>query len=466
MSARVETLHAAGPARRETAAGWSSRTAFILAAAGSAVGLGNVWKFPYIAGEYGGGAFVLVYLACVALIGLPILVAEILVGRRGGASPIHGLRLLARSEGHRDGWQLIGWLGVLGAFLILSFYSVVAGWSLAYLGHAVGGGLAAASRTAEPAAAMEGLFSALLASPSLLLLCHTLMMAATVLVVSHGVRQGLERAVRWMVPGLFALLIGLVAWAGVATGHFGDALAFLFRPSFGALTGEAVLVALGHAFFTLSVGMTAMMAYGAALNRRTSIGAASVAIAGLDTLVALLAGLAIFPVVFANGLEPGSGPGLIFVTLPIAFSQIPGGLIAATLFFAFLAMAALTSTISLLEPAVQFLEGRGWGRRGAALATGAAVWLLGVGSLLSFNLWSGYTVMGRSFFELLDFVTANVLLPLGGLLVAVYAGRVLSRDAVCDELGLGDSPAFRLWRFMLRYVSPVGVAVVFAHNLL
>ena len=464
MSANMEALSVPNATRRpETEGGWSSRMAFILAAAGSAIGLGNLWKFPYIAGEYGGGAFVLVYLACVAIIGLPILVAEILLGRRGGDSPVRSFQALAVREGHSPSWRLIGWLGMGGALLILSFYSVVAGWSVAYLGYGLGGHFAADANTAST---MADLFAGLIASPAALIACHSVIMGATMVIVSRGIRGGLERAVRWLVPGLFVLLIALVVYAAMSTGQFGRAARFLFRPSFATLTWEGVLVAMGHAFFTLSAGMTVMMAYGSYLKRDVSIGRASVTIAGLDTLVAVLACLAIFPIVFANGLEPGSGQGLIFVTLPIAFSQMAGGEVVAVMFFALLAVAALSSTISILEPVVEHLERRdGWTRPKATLAVGALVWALGLGCALALNVAKGVTLFGMNFFDLLDFVTANIMLPLGGLLIAIYAGRVVSRESLAEELGIGNSPAFRAWRFLLRYVTPTCVALVLINNL-
>lgn len=468
MNTRVASLGAglATHPGNETA-GWSSRLGFILAAAGSAVGLGNVWKFPYIAGEYGGGAFVLVYLGCVAIIGLPILMAEVLIGRRGGSNPIHVFVGLSRREGHSNRWQAIGWLGIVCAFCILSFYSVVAGWSLSYLwfaasGHFSGG----AVESAQIAESMSSLFSGLLASPRELLVGHSAIMVATMVIVAKGVRGGVERAVRWMVPGIFVLLTLLVVYAASTSGQFARAATFMFRPDFSALTWEAVLVAMGHAFFTLSVGMTVMMAYGSYLKKDVSIGKASVAIAGLDTLVAMLAGLAIFPLVFANGLEAGAGPGLIFVTLPIAFSQLPWGGLVATLFFLFLAMAALSSTISILEPVVDYMtQRRGWSRRRGALAAGTAIWTLGLGSVLSFNLWAEFTAFDRNLFDLLDYLTANLMLPLGGLLTAVYAGWILSSDATRDESGIRRPQVFRIWRFLLRYVAPAGVGIVLVYNL-
>lgn len=448
--------------------GWSSTSAFVLAAAGSAVGLGNVWKFPYIAGEYGGGAFVLVYLVCVVVIGLPILMAEIALGRRGGHSPIHAFGRLSAQEGHSKHWRMIGWMGLVGTLLLLSFYSVVAGWSLSYLWYALSGQLfAIAADAVSPAEHMSNLFDGLLADPIELILGHSLIMALTIAVVGKGVRGGLERAVRGMVPGLLILLVGLVGYAAVATDQFAAAATFLFQPDFSALTGHAVLVALGHAFFSLSVGMTAMMAYGSYLDQKASVAGASVAIAGVDTVVALLAGLAIFPIVFAHGLAPGSGPGLLFVTLPIAFSEVSGGAIVAALFFLFLAMAALTSTISVLEPITEYLEQRF--HRSRAMATGMAgtmIWALGLGSVFSFNLTKEVQWFGLNFFDLLDFVTSHVLLPLGGLLIALYAGRILSKEALTSELNMGDGYLFKTWRILLRYVCPPSVGIILIYNLL
>lgn len=443
---------------------WSSRLAFVLAATGSAVGLGNIWKFPYITGQYGGGAFVLVYLLCVALVGIPILIAEVLIGRRGGKSPIGSMGGLAREAGVSGLWSGVGWLGVVTALLILSFYSVIAGWALAYIGYALTGEFTAAPSQAAPA--MEALHAGLLASPGLLLLWHTLFMALTVAIVARGVRQGLERAVRLLMPGLFVLLLGLVVYAALSTGAFGRALAFLFRPDLSRLSGEAVLVAVGHAFFTLSLGLGTMMAYGSYLPRQVSIARAAFSIAILDTLVALLAGLAIFPLVFAHGLAPGAGPGLIFVSLPIAFAQIPAGSAVGAVFFLFLLIAALTSSVSLLEPAVEYLcEERGRGRLAATLAVAVAAWLLGIGSALAFNRWAGFAVFGKGFFDLLDFLTANILLPVGGLLIALFAGWRLRRETLQQELAVG-ARGFALWRWSLRYLAPLGVAATLLYGLL
>ncbi|WPL18533.1 Na+-dependent transporters of the SNF family protein [Thiorhodovibrio winogradskyi] len=438
---------------------WSSRFAFILAASGSAVGLGNIWRFPYTAGEYGGGAFVLVYLLCVAVIGIPIMMAEVMLGRRGRQSPINTMRALAQAQQAPVIWQLVGWLGILSGFLILSFYSVVAGWTLAYVLRAGTGAFSSID-----AAGSAQVFSALIADPWQLFLWHSVFMIMVGLVVARGVTSGLEQAVRFLMPALFVLLILMVAYAA-QTGAFMQGLDYLFRPDFlefQGRAGEAILSAMGQAFFSLSLGMGAIMMYGSYLSSQASITQNIVIIAGMDTLVALLAGMAIFPIVLANGLAPGSGPGLIFETLPIAFGQMPGGQIFAVLFFVLLLFAAWTSAISLLEPLTAWLvENRGWQRPVAALMGTALIWLLGIACLLSLNLWSEIKLFGKGFFDLFDYATSNILLPVGGVLIAIFAGWVLNRQVAAEELTGGEHPGYHLWRFLIRYVSPVGVTIVF-----
>jgi NSS family neurotransmitter:Na+ symporter len=440
---------------------WSSRLAFVLAATGSAVGLGNIWRFPYTAGENGGGAFVLVYLLCVAAIGIPIMMAEIMLGRRGRQSPINTMRTLAEREGVTPLWQLLGWMGILSGFLILSFYSVIAGWTLAYVMRAAGGLFAGID-----ASGSEAVFSSLIGDAERLLAWHTVFMVLTVAVVARGVSGGLEKAVRVLMPALFVLLLVMVLYAAQA-GDFAGGVSYLFKPDFSELrdnAGEAILSAMGQAFFSLSLGMGAIMIYGSYLNSRDSIAQNTVIIALMDTLVAVLAGMAIFPIVFANGLEPGSGPGLIFQTLPIAFGQMPFGQFFGALFFVLLVFAAWTSAISLLEPMVAWLvENRGFSRVRAATLAGAAVWLLGIACLLSLNEWSGFTIFGMGILDLFDYVTANVLLPLGGVLIAVFAGWVLSRSASADELRLGSALLYKTWLILIRFVAPSAVILVLAH---
>jgi NSS family neurotransmitter:Na+ symporter len=442
---------------------WSTRLAFILAASGSAVGLGNIWRFPYTAGEYGGGAFVLIYLLCVACIGIPIMMAEVMIGRRGRQSPINTMRALAAQEGKSGAWSLLGWMGIVSGFLILSFYSVIAGWTLAYVFRAAGGAF-----TGIGADGSGALFNALVGDPERLLAWHTIFMVLTVLVVARGVASGLEQAVRWLMPALFVLLLVMVGYAAQA-GDLGAAASYLFAPDFeelGAHVGEAILSAMGQAFFSLSLGMGAIMIYGSYLKHDASIAQNIIIIAAMDTVVALLAGLAIFPIVFSHGLAPGSGPGLIFQTLPIAFGEMAGGAFFGALFFVLLVFAAWTSAISLLEPVVAWLvENRGFSRVRASALAGVTVWLLGIACLLSLNVWSSHTLFGKGVLDLFDYVTANVLLPLGGILIAVFAGWVLPRRASEDELGMGDGLGYRLWRFLVRYVAPFAVAVVLLNAL-
>jgi len=444
---------------------WSSRLAFILAATGSAVGLGNVWKFPYITGENGGGAFVLVYLLCVLMIGIPIMMAEVLLGRRGRQSPINTMRTLAHEESRHGFWQIVGWGGVVAGFLIISYYSVIAGWAIAYVFRA-----ASASFSDLTGEAAKELFGALVGDPERLLAWHTIFMVMTTVVVSRGVRSGLEQAVRFLMPTLFVLLLVLVGYA-TTTGKFMEGLEFLFVADFSALSQGAVLTAMGHAFFTLSLGMGAIMMYGSYLPKDASITQTSVTIALMDTVVALLAGMAIFPIVFASGLEPGAGPGLVFLTLPIAFGGMPGGVFFGTLFFVLLVFAAWTSAISLIEPAVAWLvENRSMQRVRAATIVGMVAWSLGILIIMSFSDWAfqfdfGGETKSNGLFDILDILTANFMLPLGGLAMALFAGWMMSRSSTLEELRLGDGMIYRFWYFLVRYVSPVGVLLVFMRGL-
>jgi len=437
---------------------WSSRWAFIMAATGSAVGLGNIWRFPYLTGEYGGGAFVLMYIGCVLLVGIPIMMSEVLLGRRGRQSPINTMVSLAEEEGLTSGWRYLGWMGVVAGFLILSFYSVVAGWTLEYIFQAGSGSFLTA--TDEE---IGEIFDNLLRNPGQLMAMHTLFMALTVIVVAMGVQSGLERAVKFLMPTLFILLLLMVGYA-MSTDGFEEGVYYLFYPDWSKLSGEGFLAALGQAFFSLSLGMGAIMVYGSYLPDDASIANTSVTIALADTLVAIMAGLAIFPLVFAYGLETGSGPGLIFVTLPIAFGQMPYGQIFGTGFFILLLFAAWTSSISLLEPAVAWLvENRGIARARSAAIAGLIAWVLGIGSVLSFNLWQDYRLFDKTYFEIMEYVTSNIMLPLGGLLIAVFTAWLMSRKAVIEELGLGEGLIFRTWLFVVRYVAPIGVVIIFLH---
>ncbi|MDQ2093934.1 sodium-dependent transporter [Rhodalgimonas zhirmunskyi] len=440
---------------------WGSRLTFIMAATGSAVGLGNIWKFPYMVGESGGAAFVLVYLLCIAAIGMPVLVAEWMLGRRGQKNPIDTMRGLARDNGRSPAWTLLGISAVLVGAVILSFYSVIGGWSLYYTVQAGAGRFAG-----QDADAIAGLFNQMLASPSLLLLAHTVFMLATVAIVARGLKGGIEASVRLLMPTLAALIVILLGYAAT-TGHFGAALSYMFAFNFNSISGDVVLAAMGQAFFTLSVGAGVMIAYGSYLGKDTNLLATARTVILFDTVFALAAGMIIFPIVFANGLETSEGPGLIFITLPLAFADMFGGTVIGLLFFVLLSFAALTSSISLLEPVAEFLTERSkMGRPRATIAAGVVIWALGIAALLSFNVWSApLPGVGLTVFDLLDKVTSQYMLPLNGLFAVIFVGWVLNRQSVLDELGLSGTTAL-LWSVLSRLIAPLGVAVVFVAGLL
>lgn len=432
----------------------------MLAAIGAAVGLGNIWKFPYMAGVNGGGPFVLVYLGCILAIGLPIMVAEVLLGRRGRRNPINSMLLLSEEETGGRWWQVVGWGGVITGILILSYYSVVAGWALDYAAGAALHGFHQGG-----IAAVEKAFEQLKASPLRQFFWHTVFMSVSCWVVAKGVKRGLERVLTYLMPLLFVLLLAMVAYAA-GNGAFGQAVHFLFQTRPDAFSAHMVLAAMGNAFFTLSLGMGAMMAYGAYLPEGISIGRSAVTVAIVDTVVAVLAGLVIFPVVFANGLRPDIGPGLLFKTLPAAFLRMPLGAVFALLFFILLVCAAWASSISLLEPAVAWLvERRGMRRPGAATIVGAIAWLLGIGTILSFNRWAMFRIFGRTIFQNLDYLTTVILLPVGGLLIALFAGWVMSKSSSADELAEGSLFGYRVWRFVVRFVAPLAILAIFIHQL-
>lgn len=434
---------------------WSSRLAFILAATGSAVGLGNIWRFPYMTSDNGGGAFVLVYLLCIVAVGLPILMAEILIGRRGRMSPINTLEKLTSESGAKRAWVGVGWIGIIAGILILSFYSVVAGWTLSYswsyLMQLIG--------QADPISNPGETFGALLGDAWALTGWHALFMVMTLAVVGLGVEKGLERAVKLLMPALLLLLL-ILAGYGLSTGHFGAAVGFLFKPDFSEIDGGVFLAAMGQAFFSLSLGMCTMMAYGAYLPRDVSIGRVGVTVAVADTGVALLAGLAIFPIVIAFGLDPaGGGPGLIFTSLPLAFNAM--GVVFGLIFFVLLSVAAWTSSISLMEPATAFLvEKTRLKRRSAAMALGAVAWLLGLASLLSFNHWSHVRLWGMGIMDFIERVANDLMLPLGGLLIALFAGWALKRSIARDQLSDLSDGVFNAWLWLVRIVAPALVLIV------
>ncbi|MGX6647044.1 sodium-dependent transporter [Maricaulaceae bacterium MS644] len=415
-----------------------------MAAIGSSVGLGNFWRFPYTAGENGGAAFVLVYLICVALIAFPILMAELSIGRHARASAVGSFRKMAFDAGASQLWSIGGWVGMSAAVMILCFYSVVAGWVAAYVfqmiqGDFVGLGVEAASAR----------FDVLVGDTSTVIGWHVVFMLITVGVVCLGVTKGIERVVTILMPLFFLMLIGMVVYAGMA-GDMGAAVEYLFTPDLSEISPSTVLAALGQAFFSIGVGGAVMITYGSYLNRSDNLPQSATIIAGADTLVAIIAGLAIFPFVFAFGLSASAGPGLFFQTLPAAFAQMPGGQWVGTAFFALAFIAALTSSISLLQVIVAFGEEHtDFGRVGSTLFFGAIIFLFGVAAAMS-----------GDFFNLLDMISGRFLLPLGGLLVALFTGWVVSRALMRKELEESSDAFFRYWRFTIRWLAPIAVGLI------
>jgi neurotransmitter:Na+ symporter, NSS family len=437
---------------------WKNRWTFMLATAGSAIGLGNIWKLPYMIGVNGGSAFVLVFIACIFFVGIPLMMTEVMLGRRAQKNPLDGMASLAAEANVSRYWRYLGGMGMLTGLLILGFYSVIGGWVLAYIVEAGSGMFSNISATKSAAN-----FDVLLASPLKLLFWHTIFMLMTMGVVARGVNSGLEKANNILIPSLFAILLVLLGYS-MSVGDMGAAYKFMFSLDFSKITPVAVLSALGHAFFSLSLGMGAVMVYGSYLQRNVSIARTSIYIALADTALGLLVGLAIYSLVFANHLQPDAGPGLIFKTLPIAFGQMPGGSFIATLFFILVAFAAWTSAISLVEPAIAWITENTKIKRGTScLALGLVVWLLGVAVLLSFNEWKDIKIIfNLNIFETLDKLTSAILLPLGGLLMAIFAGYFMKNKHAQEELDLKDN-AFKLWRLTNNIIAPIAIFAVFLY---
>ena len=434
---------------------WTNRWTFTLAAAGSAIGLGNIWKFPYIAGEYGGGAFVLVYLACIAIMGVPLLMAETLIGRTTRLSPLNSMKKLTSDLGVSKAWQSIAWMGMLCGFLILSFYSVIAGWSLSYAWDVLNGVF-----TGMNAEQVGGEFSSLVASAPRQIIWHSAFMLLTLFITARGIHKGLEKGLQVMMPMLFLLLLIMLGYSILETGQFMRGASFMFSVDFSKLSADALVAALGQAFFTLSLGMCALMAYGAYMPSSNSIARTAFQVATLDTLMAIVSGLVVFPIVFAYGLEPSAGPGLLFVSLTAAFANMPMGELFGFLFFALVGIAALSSAISLVEPIVAWLTERTvMSRTVATVVLCALVWGVGLGTVFSFTGDFTATLFGKNFFDSIDFLTSSILMPLGGVLIAIFAGWRMKRSVIMNELALSVG-MFNLWRAIIRVIVPVCVTVV------
>ena len=432
---------------------WIGKWTFILAATGSAVGLGNIWGFPYKAGTNGGGAFVLIYLGCILIIGIPIMISEIILGRRAGNSPINAMRSVALESNRSSLWQIVGWSGIFAGVLILSFYSVIAGICLNYI---------FISAASSGAITSPEQFTNVISSPINLIFWHSVFMILTALIVSAGIKDGIGRMVKILMPLLGFLMIFMVIYS-IINGDFSRAMSFLFASDFSTVTSDTLLQAMGQAFFSLSLGMGSIMAYGAYMPKDQKVVSTSFTVASLDTLIAILAGLAIFPIIFAFNLEPNSGPGLVFVSMLSAFNQMQFGQFIGPLFFILLSVAALSSSISLLEPGVAYLsEENILSRRRSAEIISFFIWILGIGSALSFNIWSDFSLIGdRNFLDSMDFIANQILLPLGGMLIAIFVGWFMKKSLIEDELGSINTSLYFLWRFFVKFIAPVCVGYIF-----
>jgi NSS family neurotransmitter:Na+ symporter len=427
-----------------------------MASVGFAVGLGNIWRFPYVTGENGGAAFVLVYLACAFGIGMPILMAELLIGRRGQGSPTTAMGTLAQANNRSQSWRIVGGMGLLAAYTIEIVYAVVVGWVLWYFFKAITTGFVGVDAVAASAQ-----FDAVLADNLGMLMWTLLGLAITGTIIYAGVKDGIERAVNVMMPTMFLLLIGLAGY-NVFAGGFEEAITWLFTPDFSKIDFKTMLAAIGQAFFSLGVAMAGMMVYGAYLPKSINITSSVLLIVLVDTGVALLAGLVIFPAVFNNGLDPADGAGLIFKTLPVAFAQMPGGYLFSVLFFAILSVAGITSMVGLAESVNAWLEDRfGMARHKSALLVVGSVAGFSVFSIMSYNVMGDTGFGGKNFNDIMDYFSNQILLPLGGLLIALFAGWGMSRASTRDELaGIGEG-IFSVWYFLIRFVVPPAVAIIF-----
>ena len=432
---------------------WIGKWTFILAATGSAVGLGNIWGFPYKAGTNGGGAFVLIYLGCILIIGLPIMISEIVIGRKSGNSPINAMKNVALESKKSSVWQVVGWSGIFAGILILSFYSVIAGICLNYI---------FISATSSGTISSPDQFSSVISSPVNLIIWHTIFMVMTALIVSAGIKDGIGRMVKILMPMLGFLMIFMVIYSMI-NGDFTKALSFLFAPDFSDVTSDTLLQAMGQAFFSLSLGMGSIMAYGAYMPKDQQVVSSSFTVASLDTLIAMLAGLAIFPIIFAFNLESNSGPGLVFVSMLSAFNQMQFGQLIGPLFFILLSVAALSSSISLLEPGVAYLSEEGiLSRKRSAEIISFFIWVLGIGSVLSFNIWSDVDIiLGKNFLDSMDLIANQILLPLGGMLIAIFVGWFMKESLIKDEIGNTNNALYLIWRFFVKFVAPLCVGYIF-----
>lgn len=434
---------------------WSSNIGFILACVGAAVGLGNIWKFPYMAGTQGGGAFVFVYLITIFAIAIPVAAAELLVGRKGRSDAVSSVRDIAVENNRPAALGAIGGIGVFGSFVLLTFYAVIAGWVSAYILRALTGQIGGLD--ADRAGAM---FGNLLASPNEMIIHQLAFLLFLGLILIRQLSAGLERANLILMPSLVVMLV-LIAVYGALAGDIGASLAYLFTPDFSKITPAVIQSAVGQGFFSVGVGAAMLITYGAYLDKSINLGQAAITIALADTAIAILAGIGIFAIVFGQSLDPSAGPGLIFTTLPLAFGQMPFGGVLALVFFVLVYFAALTSGLSLAEVMFRWAENRfGWSRKRAIYVMLGATFLVGLSTVFSFNIWADVKIAGRSLFDMKDYLVTAYIMPLGGLGVILFAAWVMPVEALKKTFG-NDGALFSAWLFAGRYLSPLGILWIF-----
>lgn len=438
---------------------WSHRSVFILALMGSSIGLGNIWKFPNLVSEQGGGTFIVVYLICMLLVGVPMMMAEVLIGRHTRSNPVQAMRILSQENGISHRWQWIGVLAVLTGALVFTFYAVVAAWIFYYVFSLSAGLLVDVGLDQS-----NTFFTQMLINPDALVISHTLFMLTVLLILGAGVRRGLDRAIRYLMPLMLLLLLILLVYA-TQTGYFAEAYQhlFSFRPE--RVNAAMLLSALGHAFFTFSLGMGVIMTYGSYLSRKESIGQTVACVGVMDTVLALIVGMVIFPVLMSVQMEPVSGPGLLFITMPVAFGQLHAGQVLCVLFFLFVGVAAVTSAISLMEPMTAWIEQQlGLKRFTSAAVAVSGSWVVSLAVLFSFSYFSDYTLLQMNLFEQLSALTTYILLPIVGFATMIFAGWMLTRRITQDQLST-TLPLYYLWRFCLRYLVPLVIGLIFVTNL-
>lgn len=435
--------------------GFGSKIGVIAATAGSAVGLGNIWKFPYITGQNGGAAFLLVYLLCVFLIGMPIVISEFSIGRAGKANVVRSFRNLVPKKF----WGLTGVLSTVTTFIILSFYSMIAGWVIAYIYKA-----ATAQLSKVPSEELPNYFNSLISQPIVPIICTFLVLFITAFIVVSGVKDGIEKYSKILMPLLFVILIVLMIRSLTLEGAF-KGLEFLFKPDFSKLTTKGILEALGHSFYSLSIAMGILVTFGSYIDKDQDIVNLSISVTITDTLVALMAGVVIFPAVFAYGFEPAVGPKLIFITLPAVFKSMPFGSLFETLFFILIAIAAITSTISLLEVVVAVVtEEFKLERKKATILITLGLFLLSIPSILSFGPWSHIKVFGKGFFDLFDFIASNVFLPIGGLMICIFVAYAWGTNKVKEEVFQGKSSLLiNIYNVIIKYFAPIAIIIIFLY---